>query len=94
MIANHFKSKGSGTGENADQGDGQGASNADRVRQAQALAAFSTTEQEKYGTDRVFMLGDFNAYSEEDPMVVLRDAGYTDLGPAKDSTSTRTSSAA
>ncbi|OEI67983.1 ExeM/NucH family extracellular endonuclease [Curtobacterium sp. ER1/6] len=86
VIANHFKSKGSGTGENADQGDGQGASNADRVRQAQALAAFSTTEQEKYGTDRVFMLGDFNAYSEEDPMVVLRDAGYTDLGPAKDST--------
>lgn len=86
VIANHFKSKGSGTGENADQGDGQGASNADRVRQAQALAAFSTTEQEKYGTNRVFMLGDFNAYSEEDPMVVLRDAGYTDLGPAKDST--------
>jgi len=86
VIANHFKSKGSGTGENADTGDGQGASNADRVRQAQALAAFSTTEQAKYGTDRVFMLGDFNAYSEEDPMVVLRDAGYTDLGPAEDST--------
>lgn len=85
VIANHFKSKGSGSGENADQGDGQGASNADRVRQATALAAFSTTEQQKYGTDKVFMLGDFNAYSEEDPMIVLRDAGYTDLGPAEDS---------
>ncbi len=86
VIANHFKSKGSGSGADADQGDGQGASNASRVAQATALAAFSTTEQEKYGTDRVFMLGDFNAYSEEDPMVVLRDAGYTDLGPAKDPT--------
>jgi hypothetical protein len=84
VIANHFKSKGSGTGENADQGDGQGASNADRVRQAKALATFSTAMQARYGTDAVFMLGDFNAYSEEDPMVVLRDAGYTDLGPARD----------
>ncbi len=84
VIANHFKSKGSGTGENADQGDGQGASNADRVRQAKALATFSTAMQAQYGTDAVFMLGDFNAYSEEDPMVVLRDAGYTDLGPARD----------
>ncbi len=84
VIANHFKSKGSGTGADADQGDGQGASNQSRVRQATALAAFSTAEQAKYGTDRVFMLGDFNAYSEEDPMVVLRDAGYTDLGPAAD----------
>jgi 5'-nucleotidase len=85
VIANHFKSKGSGTGENADQGDGQGASNADRVRQARALTTFSTAMQSQYGTDKVFMLGDFNAYSEEDPMVVLRDAGYTDLGPARDS---------
>ncbi len=85
VIANHFKSKGSGIGENADQGDGQGASNADRVRQAQALATFSTSMQQQYGTDRVFLIGDFNAYSEEDPMVVLRDAGYTDLAPAEDS---------
>ncbi|PZE37714.1 ExeM/NucH family extracellular endonuclease [Curtobacterium sp. MCPF17_031] len=86
VIANHFKSKGSGTGENADQGDGQGASNADRVRQATALTTFSTAMQDRYDTDKVFMLGDFNAYSEEDPMVVLRDAGYTDLAPARDRT--------
>ncbi|WIA99893.1 ExeM/NucH family extracellular endonuclease [Curtobacterium sp. MCBA15_012] len=84
VIANHFKSKGSGSGADADTGDGQGASNASRVAQAKALAGFSTTEQAKYGTDRVFMLGDFNAYSQEDPMVVLREAGYTDLGPALD----------
>ncbi|QQD75984.1 ExeM/NucH family extracellular endonuclease [Curtobacterium sp. YC1] len=86
VIANHFKSKGSGTGENADQGDGQGASNASRVAQAEALVTFSADMQEQYGTDKVFMLGDFNAYSKEDPMVVLDDAGYTDLGPALDGT--------
>ncbi|MBT2501928.1 ExeM/NucH family extracellular endonuclease [Curtobacterium sp. ISL-83] len=84
VIANHFKSKGSGTGENADQGDGQGASNASRVAQAKALVTFSTAMQAEYGTDKVFMLGDFNAYSKEDPVVVLDDAGYTDLGPALD----------
>ncbi|WP_220034432.1 ExeM/NucH family extracellular endonuclease [Curtobacterium sp. MCPF17_047] len=86
VIANHFKSKGSGTGENADQGDGQGASNADRVRQARALTTFSAAMQAQYGTDKTFLIGDFNAYSEEDPMVVLRDAGYTDLAPARDRT--------
>ncbi len=80
VVANHFKSKGSGTGENADQGDGQGASNPDRVRQAQALAGFVADLQESTGDDDVMVLGDLNAYSAEDPVVVLEDAGLTDLG--------------
>jgi len=80
VIANHFKSKGSGTGVDADLGDGQGASNASRVNQAEALAAFSTRVQADAGTDKAFLIGDFNAYSQEDPIEVLRDAGYTDLG--------------
>jgi 5'-nucleotidase len=84
VIANHFKSKGSGTGADADQGDGQGASNASRVEQSKALVAFSTAMQRQSGTDKVFMLGDFNAYSQEDPAVVLDQAGYTDLGPTRD----------
>ncbi|MBA8989076.1 5'-nucleotidase [Curtobacterium pusillum] len=84
VIANHFKSKGSGEGVDADQGDGQGASNNSRVEQSKALVAFSTAMQQQAGTDKVFMLGDFNAYSQEDPVKVLDDAGYTDLGPTKD----------
>jgi 5'-nucleotidase len=40
--------------------------------------------QRQARTDKVFMLGDFNAYSEEDPVVALEDAGYTDLGPTED----------
>ncbi len=86
VIANHFKSKGSGTGADADQGDGQGASNASRVAQSKALVSFSTAMQRTSGTDKVFMLGDFNAYSQEDPVRVLDDAGYTDLGPTEDPT--------
>ncbi|SDF43222.1 hypothetical protein SAMN05660485_03340 [Blastococcus fimeti] len=79
-IANHFKSKGSGDGANADQGDGQGASNLDRQGQAEALAGFVEDLQASTGDDDVMVLGDLNAYSQEDPIVILREAGLTDLG--------------
>ncbi|MCS5734763.1 ExeM/NucH family extracellular endonuclease [Herbiconiux daphne] len=79
-IVNHFKSKGSGSGADADQGDGQGASNASRVAQAQALLTFSTSLQTELGTSDVFLIGDFNAYSQEDPAVTITDAGYVDQG--------------
>ncbi len=83
-IANHFKSKGSGSGENADKGDGQGASNASRVAQATALAAFSEQMQTEYNTELAFLLGDFNSYTQEDPMQVLYAAGYESLGSQTD----------
>ena len=81
-IANHFKSKGSApaSGENADTG--QGGWNADRVRQAQAVAAFAATVAQDAGTERVFLLGDFNSYAAEDPMQVFAEAGYVNLGKA------------
>ena len=79
-IANHFKSKSSGNGPDADAGDGQGGSNGSRINQANALVAFAAEQQAVVGTDKVFLLGDFNAYTQEDPIEVLRAAGYTDLG--------------
>lgn len=78
VINNHFKSKGSGTGEDADAGDGQGASNASRVRQAEALTTFAAERAEAAGTDLTFLTGDFNSYSREDPVEVIRDAGFVD----------------
>lgn len=81
-IVNHFKSKSSGSGVDADQGDGQGASNFSRTVQAEALADFADTMAGQAGTDRVFLLGDFNSYTEEDPMQLLYNAGYTDIGKA------------
>ena len=79
VIVNHFKSKGSGTGEDADQGDGQGASNASRVKQARALVGFADAQRRAAKTDTVFLTGDFNAYNEEDPVEVIEDAGYVNV---------------
>ena len=83
VITNHFKSKGSAGPWPGDEdaGDGQGSSNESRVRQATALVEFADQVAADAGTDRVLLVGDFNAYEQEDPIVVLTDAGYTDLGP-------------
>ncbi len=83
-VINHFKSKGgTGTGADADQGDGQGAFNFTRVQQAQALASFiNSTVIPATGDGDVIVLGDLNAYAEEDPIDVLRAAGFINLfGP-------------
>ncbi|MBU2663416.1 ExeM/NucH family extracellular endonuclease [Actinoplanes bogorensis] len=81
VVANHLKSKSASTppsGDNVDTGDGQGAYNGDRKRQAAALATFVKS----LGTDDVLLLGDFNAYSQEDPIQVLADAGYKNVANA------------
>ncbi len=75
-IVNHFKSKGSG----ADDGTGQGNANPDRVLQAKALVKFANQQKALANTDTVFLTGDFNSYTQEDPLQVLYDAGYTDIG--------------
>jgi predicted extracellular nuclease len=86
VVANHFKSKspGAATGDNVDAGDGQGQWNGDRVRQAESLAAFTEELRESTGDEDVILMGDFNAYTQEDPVEALRDAGYTDLGSLLD----------
>jgi 5'-nucleotidase len=76
VIVNHFKSKGSGF----DDGTGQGNANPDRVAQAEALVTFAEDLKTELGTDSVFLSGDFNAYTMEQPMQVFYDAGYTNLG--------------
>jgi predicted extracellular nuclease len=69
VVVNHFKSKGCGdvSGVNVDQGDGQGCWNALRVEQAEALLAFIEEVQVQSGVQDVLVLGDLNAYGEEDP---------------------------
>jgi 5'-nucleotidase len=84
VIVNHFKSKGSGV----DDGTGQGNANPDRVNQAKALVAFAQKVQADTDTKQVFLTGDFNSYTQEDPMRVLYDAGYTDIGSRKTDEST------
>ncbi|EIC08577.1 LPXTG-motif cell wall anchor domain protein [Microbacterium laevaniformans OR221] len=82
FVVNHFKSKGSSgaSGSQADQKDGQGAWNPARVAQATALrdwvSSITTTGE------AAVLVGDFNSYTQEDPLKVLYDAGYTDAESA------------
>ncbi len=89
VIANHFKSKNDSvppqTGnDNADIGDGQGAFNGDRTRQAASLVSFTEELRDSSGDNDVLIMGDLNAYTEEDPIQLLLAAGFTDLGSTLD----------
>lgn len=72
VITNHFKSKGSGD----DDGTGQGNANQSRKEQATALAAWADSV---FANQAVFLTGDFNAYTMEEPMQILYDAGYANV---------------
>ncbi|MEO8196492.1 MAG: ExeM/NucH family extracellular endonuclease [Thermoanaerobaculia bacterium] len=85
VIANHFKSKGSSAGlpGDADAGDGAGASNATRTAQATRLLTWiSSTVVPAAGDPDVLLLGDFNSYAAETPVMTLTSGGYTDLETA------------
>ncbi len=75
VVVNHFKSKGSGTPDP----DGQGNANDERVAQAEALAGFAKQFAVDRDTRKVFLTGDFNAYSQEDPMQVLYGEGFAQV---------------
>ena len=82
-VVNHFKSKGSSSGGvgDADAGDGQGLSNGTRTRQAQDLAAWLATKPTGVDDGDYLLLGDLNAYAQEDPLTTLAVAGYNNLLP-------------
>ncbi|MGH8826563.1 MAG: ExeM/NucH family extracellular endonuclease, partial [Jiangellaceae bacterium] len=73
-VANHFKSKGGDCGAPP-----EGCFDADRVAQAEALVEFADQLSVGKETDQVYLVGDFNAYGQENPMQVFYDAGYTSV---------------
>ncbi|NUT41389.1 MAG: ExeM/NucH family extracellular endonuclease [Thermoactinospora sp.] len=77
MIVNHLKSKGScpSGGPDADQGDGQSCWNPTRVKQAQTLLGIIGDQD----LPNPLVLGDLNAYGEEDPIDTLEAGGLTSL---------------
>jgi predicted extracellular nuclease len=83
VVVNHFKSKGSApkTGPDADKGDGQGAWNATRVAQANALLGWIPELTKQAGSADIALIGDFNSYSQEDPIQVFAAAGFKDAAP-------------
>lgn len=80
VLVNHFKSKScsDASGNNLDSGDGQGCYNGQRVAQAQRLLAFISTVQANAADNDVLVIGDLNAYGQEDPIDLLLSAGYAD----------------
>jgi uncharacterized protein len=82
VVANHFKSKG-GCEEaqddgDRDAGDGQGCWNATRRQAAVELDAWLAVDPRGVDGKRTLILGDLNSYGQEDPVRVLRDAGWRD----------------
>ncbi|TWH04268.1 5'-nucleotidase [Nocardioides sp. J9] len=91
VIVNHFKSKGDSCTSNEAQtqpekcaaGDNEanaevGAFNGDRVRQATRLLQFAEDFAAARDVEPIFLAGDFNSYTMEEPIKVLtsEDAGF------------------
>lgn len=83
VVANHFKSKGSCPSDinnpNRNRNDGQGCWNQLRTESATALARWLRTFPTGREHRNYIVLGDFNAYAMEDPMMELRQQGYRNI---------------
>lgn len=78
-VVNHLKSKGSSCGPGDDDPE-QGNCNLTRTLAAQELHDWLATDPTGSNDSDFLILGDLNAYDEEDPIDVLKDGGYVDLG--------------
>ncbi len=81
VVVNHLKSKGSDCNDvgDPDTGDGQGNCNLTRTNAATALANWLATDPTGSGDEDVLIIGDLNAYAQEDPIAALENGGYTNL---------------
>ncbi|WP_020680771.1 ExeM/NucH family extracellular endonuclease [Marinobacterium rhizophilum] len=81
LVVNHFKSKGSSCDDvgDSDAGDGQGNCNQTRTKAAAALADWLASDPTGHGEGRTLIIGDLNAYDQEDPVALLKEQGYIDL---------------
>ncbi len=85
LVVNHLKSKGScpasGSTDfngNFDSGDGQGCWNGLRTQQAQRLHTFVGERLAATSSTSALLIGDMNAYGQEDPIFALNGNGYAD----------------
>ena len=81
VAVNHLKSKGSTCDADGDPNlaDGQGNCNITRTNAAIALADWLATDPTGSGHADVLIIGDLNAYAEEDPLTTFASAGFTNL---------------
>ncbi|WMS86716.1 ExeM/NucH family extracellular endonuclease [Pleionea litopenaei] len=79
VVVNHFKSKGGCPRDgslNEDQNDGQACWNELRTQAASALVDWLASNPTQASTRGTVLLGDFNAYSQEDPLQVFLNGGF------------------
>jgi predicted extracellular nuclease len=81
VVVNHLKSKGSDCNDvgDPDTGDGQGNCNITRRNAAIALVNWLATDPTGSGDPDFLIMGDLNSYAMEDPITVIKNAGYTNL---------------
>ncbi|AEG00064.1 ExeM/NucH family extracellular endonuclease [Methylomonas methanica] len=81
IAVNHLKSKGSACDDlnDPDTGDGQGNCNITRTSAAEALAAWLSNDPTQTDSHNALIIGDLNAYAQEDPITALKNAGYVNL---------------
>lgn len=82
VIVNHFKSKGGSDRAdkaNKNQGDGQGAYNATRREQSLAICNYLGSLKTDGQLPPALVIGDLNAYQQEDPIDAMRARGMVDL---------------
>jgi len=81
VAVNHLMSKGSNcnSGGDPDLNDGQGSCNVTRSDAAAALADWLATDPTSSGDPDILIIGDLNAYLQEDPITILEDAGFNNL---------------
>jgi hypothetical protein len=74
-VINHLRSKGGscGTGDDDNSPGGSGACNGTRTRATTAIAQWVA---DNYADQPVLLMGDFNAYAKEDPILTLEDSGF------------------
>ena len=81
VVVNHLKSKGSSCEPDGDpdRDDGQGNCNFTRSNAAAALADWVALDPTGSGDPDYLVIGDLNAYTFEDPLTTLKNAGLTSL---------------
>ncbi|MGP9538372.1 ExeM/NucH family extracellular endonuclease [Brachybacterium sp. AOP43-C2-M15] len=86
FTINHFKSKGSADAEDADLPEDpvQGNGRTSRLQQAEALRTWAERTADELGVEDVFHGGDFNAYTQEEPLQLFYEQGFVNLGERHD----------
>jgi len=81
VVVNHLKSKGSSCEADGDPnlGDGQGNCNRTRTTAAKAIADWVASDPTNSNDADYLIIGDLNAYTQEDPLTALKSAGFTNL---------------